>query len=64
MTDRVKQLIKDRSIRENRSEEDVLEDITKNIPLKRIGEPEKVGYLVVFLISKYASYINGAHQYL
>ena len=60
MTDRVKQLVKDRSIRENRSEEEILEDITKNIPLKRIGEPEEVGYLVAFLISKYAAYINGA----
>ena len=60
MTDRVKQLVKDRSVRENRSEEEILEDITKNIPLKRIGEPEEVGYLVAFLISKYAGYINGA----
>jgi len=60
MTDRVKQLVKDRSVRENRSEEEVLEDITKNIPLRRIGEPEEVGCLVAFLISKYAAYINGA----
>jgi len=60
MTDRVKQLVKDRSVRENRSEEEILEDITKNIPLRRIGEPEEVGYLVAFLISKYAGYINGA----
>jgi len=60
MTDRVKQLVKDRSIRENRSEEEILEDITKNIPLRRIGEPEEVGYLVAFLISKYAGYISGA----
>ena len=60
MTDRVKQLVKDRSVRENRSEEEILEDITKNIPLRRIGEPEEVGCLVAFLISKYAAYINGA----
>jgi len=60
MTDRVKQLVKDRSVRENRGEEEILEDITKNIPLRRIGEPEEVGYLVAFLISKYAGYINGA----
>lgn len=60
MTDRVKQLIKDRSIRENKSEDEILENIVNNIPLKRIGKPEEVGYLVAFLISKYASYINGA----
>jgi len=60
MTDRVKQLVKDRSVRENRNEEEILEDITKNIPLRRIGEPEEVGCLVAFLISKYAAYINGA----
>lgn len=60
MTDRVKQLVRDRSRRENRGEDEILKEITAKIPLGRIGEPEEVGYLVAFLISPYASYINGA----
>ncbi len=60
MTDRVRQLIKDKARRTGKSEEEVLNDIVSEIPLKRIGEPEEVGYLVAFLISDYAKYINGA----
>ena len=33
--------------------------ITKNIPLKRIGNPEEVADLVMFLSSKQSSYITG-----
>lgn len=60
MTDRVKQLIEDRSKRENKSKDEIMKEITAEIPLRRIGEPEEVGYLVAYLISPYASYINGA----
>ncbi len=60
MTDRVRQLIRDKARRTGKSEEEVLSDIVSEIPLKRIGEPEEVGYLVAFLISDYAKYINGA----
>jgi len=60
MTSRVKQLIRDRASREGRSEEEILKEFIKEVPLGRIGEPEEVGYLVAFLISKYASYITGA----
>ena len=31
------------------------------VPLKRIGDPEEFGYLVAFLASDYADYINGAN---
>ncbi len=60
MTSRVKQLIRDRAVREGRSEEEVLKEFVSEVPLGRIGKPEEVGYLVAFLISKYASYITGA----
>ena len=31
------------------------------VPLGRIGKPEEFGYLISFLSSEYASYINGAN---
>ncbi len=59
-TDRVEQLIRDRMERYGKTREEVLAEITESVPLGRIGRPEEVGYLVAFLISRYASYINGA----
>lgn len=35
------------------------ESISDNIPLKRIGKPEEVASLAVFLASEYAAYITG-----
>jgi 3-oxoacyl-[acyl-carrier protein] reductase len=32
----------------------------EKIPAGRMGRPEEIGYLVAFLSSDYASYINGA----
>ncbi|KSW11706.1 short-chain dehydrogenase [Pyrodictium occultum] len=60
MTDRVRQLAERRARREGRSPEEVLRDIAASVPLGRIGEPREVGYLVAFLLSPYAGYINGA----
>ncbi|EZQ02089.1 MULTISPECIES: SDR family oxidoreductase [Acidianus] len=59
-TDRVKQLVKDRSLRENKSEEEVLQDITKDIPLGRIGQPEELANVVLFLASSLSTYITGS----
>lgn len=60
LTDRVDQLVKDRARREGRSEQDVLNDIVKDVPLKRIGKPEEVANVVLFLASNLATYVNGA----
>ena len=35
-------------------------EIPKNIPLGRLGEPEEVANVALFLCSKMASYVNGA----
>jgi 3-oxoacyl-[acyl-carrier protein] reductase len=60
LTDRVKQLAERRAAERGVSVDEIYEEMAREIPLRRIGEPREVGYLVAFLISPYASYINGA----
>jgi len=59
-TDRMIQLAKDKSEREGITTEEALDDYAKPIPIGRLGNPEEIGYMVAFLASEYASYINGA----
>ncbi|TFG21340.1 MAG: SDR family oxidoreductase, partial [Promethearchaeota archaeon] len=42
-----------------KSEEEVKESWTEQIPLGRMGKPEELANLVVFLASEKASYITG-----
>ena len=44
----------------NISESEVLENMKSLVPINRLGKPEEYGYLVSFLSSDKASYINGA----
>lgn len=60
MTDRAIQLAKDTAERTGKSVDEILAERAATIPMKRLGKPEDVGYLVAFLISPYASYITGA----
>jgi len=39
--------------------ENYMTEICKNIPLKRIGDPEEVANLVLFLSSNLSNYITG-----
>lgn len=59
LTDRVSQLVKDRAKREGRSEEEIISDIIKDVPLKRIGKPEEVANVILFLASELSTYVNG-----
>jgi 3-oxoacyl-[acyl-carrier protein] reductase len=60
LTDRLLQLT---TVREKlalgQSEEEALRDLTRDIPLQRIGQPEELGALVAFLSSQQAGYITG-----
>lgn len=43
---------------------EIAEKITQNVPLKRIGKPEEVSAMAVFLASEEASYVTGATFYV
>lgn len=59
MTDRMRELYGDRAEEAGRSLEEVLEDEARRIPLRRIGRPEDIAALVVFLASEAAGHISG-----
>ncbi len=59
-TERIKELNKEKSKSLNISETEVLEKMKTLVPASRLGRPEEYGYLVSFLSSDNAAYINGA----
>jgi 3-oxoacyl-[acyl-carrier protein] reductase len=59
-TSRIEELAKDISQRNNVPLEEAYAMLSRDIPAGRLGLPEEIGYLVAFLASNYASYINGA----
>lgn len=59
MTERVVNLLKDRSEKEGRPYEDVMNDIVRLIPVGKIGDPKEFGAFSAFLLSGMASYITG-----
>ncbi|ABM81442.1 SDR family oxidoreductase [Hyperthermus butylicus] len=60
LTDRIRQIAEKRAKERGVPVEQIYQEMASTIPLGRIGEPREVGYLIAFLISPYASYINGA----
>jgi 3-oxoacyl-[acyl-carrier protein] reductase len=59
LTDRVDQLLEDRSKVKNSSVKQELEMITQSIPLRRMANPDEFGKVAAFLVSPAASYITG-----
>ena len=59
-TERIKELNKEKSKSLNISEDEVLEKMKSLVPLNRLGKIDEYGYLVSFLSSDKAAYINGA----
>ena len=60
-TERLNQLNSEKSKKFNVSIEEVFDKMSEMVPLKRIGKTEEFGYLVAFLSSEYADYINGTN---
>jgi 3-oxoacyl-[acyl-carrier protein] reductase len=59
-TERVKELLKDQVNRDEiGSYEEGLNNLSKNIPLDKIGSPEELGNFIAFLSSPVSSSING-----
>jgi len=58
-TERLYEIIKDRAIKRGKTEEDVVQKMTEEIPARRFAEPEELAYAAAFLASSSASYING-----
>lgn len=60
LTERLIGLAEDRARREGRSAEEILSEMAQDVPVGRLGDPDGLGALCVFLASPLASYINGA----
>jgi 3-oxoacyl-[acyl-carrier protein] reductase len=58
-TDRMMHVIEMRAQSEGISREQSMAQLTRNIPMGRVGRPEELANLAVFLASDAASYITG-----
>jgi 3-oxoacyl-[acyl-carrier protein] reductase len=58
-TSRIDQLVRDRAMREKKTEEEVYQEMLETIPAKTIGDPADFGAAAAFLASVQAGYITG-----
>lgn len=58
-TERVDDLVAERSQREGRPTQEIMESLVTDIPMKRMGDPAELAAAVAFLVSDRAGYITG-----
>ena len=54
----LKELNSEKAKKFNIQTDEVFQKMSEMVSMKRVGEPEEFGYLVAFLSSEYANYIN------
>lgn len=58
-TDRLKQIIEGKAMKQNESIDEVNHEMLSEIPMNRFASPDEIAYTASFLASEYAAYITG-----